>query len=364
MRHRPFRSQDLHRPLLDRRRATAEMGDLGVAQRAFPQCHVVHLAVKAGGQHAIVPGRADQEWRLEAVQRTVAPLFVDQHAVHEQLQVGAVEAEHDVMPLARSDQCDRYAQVQHAGARLGKDGITGAAALVEADHRGRRPGAPTVLQQRPRAGQPAGAALLGKQVVPGRGRPRLSGAPVVRRLGGPVGPVQDLRERVAAVVAGEQGCLPASGRVAQPHAQAHRIAAQAGISGCGCAKIPAGEPRDRPVSAAGNRGLSLCAPQRNTKLDRTPDRQPGGRLAVAPGHVPGGQRVGERTRINYLAQTGRPPVHCDSDGPTPQRRLAAVPTRSRRSMTRMCYCPGMRTTIELPDDLRRPVVSKATAWPN
>ena len=27
----------------------------------------------------------------------------------------------------------------------------------------------------------------------------------------------------------------------------------------------------------------------------------------------------------------------------------------------MCYCPGMRTTIELPDDLRRRVASEATA---
>ena len=298
VRHRALRPQDLDRALRGGRRAAAEAGDLGVAQGALPQRHVVHLTVEAGTQPALFPGRADQERRLEAMQGAVAPLLIDQHAVDEQLQVRSAEAKHHVVPGRRPDQRHRHAYLQHAGAGIGEDTVGGGPAFAEPDHRVVRPGAPAILQQRARTGQPAGSPRFSEQVVPGGGRPRFRTARVAQRPGRAVGAGEDGAEGVAGVVAGEQGRVPAAGAVAQPHAERHGVAPQA-VSRQPAAldpEVAAGKFRHGAVAAAGERRLALGAGQRDAEPHRAGERQLGSSPAAARGHVPGNQRVSQRLR--------------------------------------------------------------------
>ena len=187
------------------------------------------------------------------MQRTVAPLLIHQHAVDEQFQVGSAEAEHHVVPGRRTDQRHRHAHLQHAGAGIRDDTVGGGPAFAEPNHRVGRPGAPAVLQQRARTGQPAGSSRFREQVVPGGGRPRFLPARVSERLGRAVGAREDGAAGVAGVVATEQGRVPAPGAVAQPHAKCHGLAPQA-VGRQRAAldpEVAAGELRHDAVAAAG-----------------------------------------------------------------------------------------------------------------
>ena len=87
--------------------AAGDSGHLRVGQRPVPDRDMVNQPGEAGCQLSVFVGGSNQE-RQGAWARLADRVFlVDQHAVDEELQFRAGEAENQVVPVTRTDQADR-----------------------------------------------------------------------------------------------------------------------------------------------------------------------------------------------------------------------------------------------------------------